>query len=266
MVARTEHSEGLQATKRRGKLQKLAVGYVRVSTVEQGKNGISLEAQRTAVQEFASLADYSLIETFEDVASGVGEKSFDGRKNIQAAIDLVIRSDADLLVWDWDRLSRHGSFEKQILKRIPDRNRIVCVKDGNRLHKASTKAVFKHSETVAKEISQRTKEGMQKKRDEGAVFGNPDIVKNVQPFGAAKWTEIVKNQDQRIAEILSATSDPFGLSYTAVADLLKAKGLVTLQGKQWTKSRVRNPVLRARKLLWEKEEVTSGSKITFGMF
>lgn len=74
----------------RSQLRGLAVGYARVSTTGQGENGGSLEAQRLAIEAYADAANYTLIETFEDVGSGVGERSFYNRKRLQAALDLVV--------------------------------------------------------------------------------------------------------------------------------------------------------------------------------
>ncbi|MCA1777726.1 MAG: recombinase family protein [Loktanella sp.] len=145
-------------------LKRLAVGYARVSTASQGESGISLDAQRVAIEKFAEAMGYHLIDTFRDVASGVGASSFHQRPGLKSALEVASRNNADLLVWDWHRLSRHAGFEKQIKAVLDDPDRITCVKQGTRLKNAARDATFAHDESVAREISRTTKEGMQRKR------------------------------------------------------------------------------------------------------
>jgi DNA invertase Pin-like site-specific DNA recombinase len=246
--------------------RKLAVGYARVSTVGQGDNGISMEAQKTSIKEFAERAGYTLVEIFEDVASGVGAKSYSTRDGLRRALDMAVRERSHLIVWDWDRLSRYSNFEKQILKHLPGRDQVICAKNGTVLVEAAKHAAFKHSEVVATEISRRTKEGMRKRREEGAVFGNPEIRTKVQPLGSARWSETSKKLDHKIADVLREQPDPFASTYAEVADLLNMKGLQTLQRKEWNKSRVRQPVARAREILRREEEAQQETSIRFGMF
>jgi len=251
---------------RRKPLSKLAVGYARVSTPGQGDNGISLDAQKIAIKDFAEHAGYTLVEIFEDAASGMGARSFANRKGLRLALEMASREGSDLIVWDWDRLSRYSSFEKQILKSIPASSKVICAKDGTALREAAKNATFKHAEAVGSEISRRTKDKMEKMRLEGVVFGNPEIRDNVQPLGAAAWSKTALEQDQRIAELLRALSDPFTPTYAQVADLLNSKGLRTLHGKEWNRSRVRQPVARARKLLRAEEDMELEADPRFGMF
>lgn len=88
----------------------------------------------------------------------------------------------------------------------------------------------------------------------------------VQPLGAAAWSKTALEQDQRIAELLRALSDPFTPTYAQVADLLNSKGLRTLHGKEWNRSRVRQPVARARKILRAEEDMELEADPRFGMF
>lgn len=247
-------------------LKKLAVGYVRVSTTSQGTQGNSLAAQRGAIEEFARHAGYTLIEIFEDVASAVGLGSLSKREGLRNALGLATREKADLIVWDWDRLSRHADFDKQIRKFLPERERTICAKRGSSLRDAARHASFKHGEATAHEISRRTKEGMDKKRANGAVFGNPDIRTDVQPLGASKWSNDAKGLQEKIADVLRPLSDPYDLSYLKVADLLNELGLQTLHNKAWTASRVRKPVTKARQILREEEDSQLRSNPNFGMF
>lgn len=242
----------------------LAVGYVRVSTVGQGMSGISLDAQQAGIRKFADTKGYRLIEIYEDVASGVGAKSFHIREGLQTALDVAARNGAVLIVWEWDRLSRFAAFEKQIAKVLPDRARVICAKEGSELSDASNAAVLEHSERTAHEISRRTKEGMAKKRAEGVVFGNPDITTAVQPLGSAAFSKKADALVRQIADILSKLDDPCQLTRSEIARLLNAKGLQTLQDNEWDASRVREPLKKALLLLQSEEGPESLP--TYGLF
>ena len=252
------------AGNRRPDLGRPAVGYVRVSTVGQGESGISLAAQKAAIQKFAEAMGYQLIEIYEDISSGFGAQSFYIREGLQAALDLTARNNADLIVWGWDRLSRHTGFKKQVNQVLPDHSRIVCAQEGNKLRDASVAATLEHSEKTTKEISRRTKDGMAKKRVEGSVFGNPAITTVVQPMGSAAYSKKANDQIRQIADVLSGLDNPFEITRSEVARLLNEKGLRTLHHKEWTTSRVTEPLKTARHLLWSEDGPESLP--TFGMF
>ena len=79
------------------------VGYYRVSTEDQGKSGLGLEAQRTSVLKFIEQSG-ELIGEFQDVESGTSYT----RKGIQEAIDLCKLTGATLVVKEMSRISRGG--------------------------------------------------------------------------------------------------------------------------------------------------------------
>jgi DNA invertase Pin-like site-specific DNA recombinase len=80
------------------------VGYVRVSTDQQGESGAGLEAQEAAIRRECERRDWTLLDIFRDVASGGSRK---GRTDLDAAL-AVLHSGAarTLVVAKLDRLSR----------------------------------------------------------------------------------------------------------------------------------------------------------------
>ena len=246
-------------------LGKQAVGYVRVSTKGQGTSGISLEAQKDAIERFAYEMGYSLSEVCEDVASGVGVQSLHKRDGLGAALDIAVRHDAVLIVWDWDRLSRFSGFEEQVREILTGDDQILCAKDGTPLSKASQAARFAHNERVANEISQTTKDGMAKKRANGVVFGNPEITTKVQPMGAASYSSAADDLAHQIADVLRDLDDPHRITYREIAQILNEKGIRTLHKKDWNASRARTPVTKARELLRKEEEELLRALPTYGI-
>jgi DNA invertase Pin-like site-specific DNA recombinase len=44
--------------------QRILVGYIRVSTAQQGRSGLGIEAQRSAIARFADAEGYELVREF----------------------------------------------------------------------------------------------------------------------------------------------------------------------------------------------------------
>lgn len=81
-----------------------AIGYVRVSTQEQAREGISLEAQEDKIRKYAVLHNLSLIEVVRD--EGKSGKDLN-REGIQKVIALCEKRKVDhLIVYKMDRLTR----------------------------------------------------------------------------------------------------------------------------------------------------------------
>ena len=69
MMDRCEHVTRAHALSE-GRLARRYVAYYRVSTVQQGQFGFSIEAQRAAVQDYVSANPGSVVAEFSEVMSG----------------------------------------------------------------------------------------------------------------------------------------------------------------------------------------------------
>lgn len=84
------------------------VGYLRVSTDRQGKSGVGIEAQRTAVAQFvASRGANARLLKFAEVESDMG---LDNRPELEAAMLHAKITGSKLLIAKLDRLSRDAHF------------------------------------------------------------------------------------------------------------------------------------------------------------
>ena len=82
------------------------IGYIRVSTLNQAEEGVSLEAQRRKIEAYCDLHDMRLTEVTED--AGISGKSVSGRPGIQMVIDRVKARKVDnVVVYKLDRLARN---------------------------------------------------------------------------------------------------------------------------------------------------------------
>ena len=65
------------------------VGYLRVSTHEQSRSGLGMEAQRVAIEQFAKQHQFEISEFFEDVQTGKGHEPLAMRPGLAAALELA---------------------------------------------------------------------------------------------------------------------------------------------------------------------------------
>ncbi len=82
-----------------------AVGYVRVSTEEQAREGVSLATQRAQVEAWCVAKGWQLVATHSD--EGISGKSLRGRPGLAQALEQVEKDGGGVLVvTKLDRLSR----------------------------------------------------------------------------------------------------------------------------------------------------------------
>ena len=87
------------------------IGYVRVSTTEQGRSGLGLEAQQKHIEDFAAREGFHIDFWFTEVQSGKRvSDTLDERPQLQAALKLGKSLKCPILVSRLDRLSRDVHF------------------------------------------------------------------------------------------------------------------------------------------------------------
>src|SRR2546428_13319549 len=82
------------------------IAYFRVSTDKQGKSGLGLEAQRTAVLDYLNGGRWSLVQEFVEIESGKHNE----RPQLAAALAACKKHKARLVIAKLDRLSRNLAF------------------------------------------------------------------------------------------------------------------------------------------------------------
>ena len=63
-----------------------AIAYLRVSTQQQHRSGLGIEAQRTAVGRFAEVEGITIIREFVEAETGKGADALDRRPQLAAAL------------------------------------------------------------------------------------------------------------------------------------------------------------------------------------
>lgn len=207
------------------------LGYVRVSTDEQATSGVSLEAQQTKLEAYASLYDLELVEVIAD--AGVSAKSFD-RPGLQRALSMLRRGKAQgLLVAKLDRLTRSmrdlGTLVEEEL--VKGKWTLLSVADQLDTRTASGRLVLNILGSVATwerdVIGERTKEALSYKRSVGertslhAPYGYRVAVEG-------KVLEADEAEQALLAAIREARAR--GLSGRAIVAELAQKGFTTRKG------------------------------------
>jgi DNA invertase Pin-like site-specific DNA recombinase len=156
-----------------------AVGYCRVSTEEQAKGGVSLEAQRRYIEEWCRREGWRLVAVFSDVASGRDLR----RRGLQRLLRMVKEGRVDVVVaYHNDRLSR--SVVDMLKIRDFLRQHGAVLQCGNLMGLDVTRPegefVLTQMAAVAqfyrRDLGLKTSLGMREKKRQGLHMGRP-------PFG-----------------------------------------------------------------------------------
>jgi len=75
-----------------------AIGYLRVSTKEQGRSGLGLDAQRAAIESFASREGILVNVGYTEVETGKGSDALDRRPQLAEALRAATRTKVPVLV------------------------------------------------------------------------------------------------------------------------------------------------------------------------
>src|SRR3954469_1583145 len=87
-----------------------AIGYLRVSSAQQGRSGLGIEAQRAAVERFAAEHGYEVVAEHVEVETGKGCDALDRRPQLAAALKRAKAEKCPVIVAKLDRLSRDVAF------------------------------------------------------------------------------------------------------------------------------------------------------------
>jgi DNA invertase Pin-like site-specific DNA recombinase len=213
------------------------VGYIRVSTTDQGKNGHGLDAQRAAIATFVEREGGELVKTFQEVESG----SNDHREVFWKAVEAAAKAKATLVVSKLDRLSRSGI---RFMVELDKRGVNYVAADNPAMTKLVVHILAAVGEDERQRISQRTREALKAAKAKGVKLGNPRWTESVDAARAIRSAKAAKrvNMVHPIVEGLRSSGID---TLTGLANALNERGIKTGQGGRWHPQTVKR-VLEAR--------------------
>ena len=148
-----------------------AIGYCRVSTTEQGKSGLGLEAQKAAIEAFAQLEGFVVSTYFTEVQSGKRiSDTLNERPQLQAALAMGKTQKLPILVSRLDRLSRDVHFLSGLMVQKVE---FVSCDLGLDVEPFMLHIFAALAEKERAMISQRTEAALAALKARGVKLGNP---------------------------------------------------------------------------------------------
>src|SRR5689334_16048543 len=96
------------------------IAYYRVSTQQQGKSGLGIEAQKQAVTRFVETEGLELAGAYVEIETGKGSDALDRRPQLAAALAHARKVKCPIVVAKLDRLSRDVHFISGLMaQRVP---------------------------------------------------------------------------------------------------------------------------------------------------
>ena len=206
------------------------IGYARVSTDEQAKSGLGLEAQIAKIRSYADLFELTVTEIVID--DGISGKNLK-RPGLIKAIRAIKAGDAEgMLVAKLDRLTRNVADLGTLVQNVFDKAELYSVSEQINTKNAAGRLVLNVLVSVAQwereTICERTSDALQAKKARGEKTGG-----NV-PFGFEVVNgKLIENVEEQavISKIRELRAN--GLSLRKIAEKSNDEGIETKTGKAW---------------------------------
>lgn len=233
-----------------------AVAYYRVSTKQQHRSGLGIEAQRATVTRFAETEGMQILAEFVEVETGKGSDALDRRPQLAAALAAARIAKGSILASKLDRLSRDVAFVSGLMaKRVP----FVVAELGRDADPFMLHLYAALAEKERRLISERTKAALAAKKAQGAKLGNPT---NILGAAALGRETLISSADQfatAVLPLVRSIQSAGAKTLEAVSCALNKQGIRPARGTQWYASSVANLLARAKKPAIRGDVVSSSS-------
>lgn len=194
--------------------------YTRVSTSEQGADGLGIDAQRHTCEQYAASVGGRIVRAFVEVASGED----DDRPILGEALRVAKRHRAVLLVAKLDRLSRAVAMVAKLLRSGAAIRVAECA--GASTLELQIRSVI--AEEERRKIAERTRDALAAAKRRGVKLGSarPDHWhgrERLRQVGAAVGSERAAERRRELRADVIAEALP-------VVDRLRAEGVTSLRG------------------------------------
>jgi DNA invertase Pin-like site-specific DNA recombinase len=220
-----------------------AVAYLRVSTRQQQRSGLGIDAQRAAIERFAAAESLAISAEFIEFESGKGVDALDRRPQLAAALAAAKASKCSVVVAKLDRLSRDVAFVAGLMaQRVP----FMVAELGRDADPFMLHLYAALAEKERRLIAERTKAALTAKKAAGARLGNP---RNLDYAGSVGRAALIDAADQfacGLRPMVQAIRATGAITLASIAIELNRRGIRSARGGMWHRSSVRNLLERAK--------------------
>jgi DNA invertase Pin-like site-specific DNA recombinase len=196
------------------------VTYVRVSTSQQSRSGLGIEAQREALMRFASGEGFEIAAEFVEVETGKGSDALDRRPQLAAALAKARALRCSVAVAKLDRLSRDVHFISGLMAhRVP----FLVAELGPDVDPFVLHLYAALAEKERALIAGRTKSALAAAKAKGVKLGNPNIEAAQEAAVAAVKAEADRAANN-VLPIIAEIRKSGATTLRAIAEALNARG------------------------------------------
>jgi DNA invertase Pin-like site-specific DNA recombinase len=230
-----------------------AIGYLRVSTQEQGKSGLGLGAQRQAIEAFACNEGMPVLAWYQDIQTGGGADALQLRPGLAAALKHARKTRFALIVSRLDRLSRNVHFISGLMEH---KVHFVVAALGRDCDNFTLHIYASLAEQERKMVSERIKAALAIAKAQGRMNSRGrkrskvwyrrfmEMSKEARQKAAGERAELYR------AHIEWALRQPSwsggAISFHEAAKKLNAKGVPSITQRSWGGSQVQRMARRLR--------------------
>src|SRR5450631_2568132 len=172
------------------------ISYLRVSTRQQQRSGLGIDAQRAAIERFSDAESLVISAEFVEFESGKGADALDRRPQLAAALAAAKASKCSVVVAKLDRLSRDVAFVAGLMaQRVP----FIVAELGADADPFMLHLYAALAEKERRLIGERTRSALAARKAQGARLGNRT---NPGDAAAAGRAVQVAEADQFAANVL----------------------------------------------------------------
>lgn len=218
------------------------ISYLRVSSQQQGRSGLGIEAQRDAIARFAGDNDFEIVAEFVEVETGKGTDALDRRPQLAAALSAARKAKCPVVVAKLDRLSRDVAFIAGFMvQRVP----FVVAELGVDADPFMLHLYAALAEKERALISARTTAALGAAKARGVVLGNRTNLAEAQARGAATNVSKADTFAASVLPIVEKIKAGGTTTLSGIAAELNARSVRTARGGEWMPQTVKNLLARA---------------------
>jgi DNA invertase Pin-like site-specific DNA recombinase len=223
-------------------MPKPLVAYYRVSTREQGRSGLGLDAQRAAVSRFAEAEGFDVAAELTEVETGKGADALDRRPQLNAALAEARRhgKGTPIAVAKLDRLSRDVHFISGLMAH---KTPFLVADLGPDVEPFLLHLYAALAEKERALISSRTKAALAAAKARGQILGGPRLAE-ARAISHARLKADAEAHSLAVMPTIREAQAAGAKSLRQIAAALNGRGIATARGGKWEAATVRNILRR----------------------